>query len=64
MKPTINTAIQTVRFVIDDLYPDQGFAHTLKDFNNSSNTTHDDILKVINSAKKRIIKEIEKVEEK
>jgi hypothetical protein len=59
-----NAAIQTVRFVIDDLYPDHGFVHTLKDFNNASNTTHDDILNVINLAKKRITEEIKTRHEK
>ena len=29
-----NTAIQTVRLIIDDLYPNHGYEHTLKDFNN------------------------------
>ena len=56
-----NTAIQKVRFVIDDLIPNHGYEHTLMDFNNSPSTTHDDILKVIDKAKKRIEKELESV---
>ena len=54
-----NTAIQTVRLIIDDLYPNHGYEHTLKDFNNASDTTHDDILNVINLAKNRIEQELE-----
>lgn len=53
-----NTAIQTVRFVIDDLIPNHGFEHTLKDYNNSSTTIHGDIMNVIDLAKKRIQKEL------
>ena len=53
-----NTAIQTVRFVIDDLYPNHGYEHTLMDFNNNPNTTHAEILKVIKEAKKRILNEL------
>ena len=53
-----NTAIQTVRFVIDDLVPGHGFAHTLMDYNNAAATTHKDILKVLDLAKERIKKEI------
>jgi len=55
-----NTAMQTVRFVIDDLIPDHGFEHTLMDFNNLPFTEYKDILNVLKLAKKRIIKEIEK----
>lgn len=53
-----NTVIQTVRFVIDDLIPNHGYAHTLEDFNNSISTTHNDILKVLKLAKERIQKEL------
>jgi hypothetical protein len=52
-----NKAIQTIRFVIDDLYPDHGFDHTLKEFNNAASTSHADILNVINLAKKRMSEE-------
>lgn len=54
-----NTAIQTVRFVIDDMQPDHGYNHTLMDFNNSTSTCYSDIIKVIDEAKKRIKKELE-----
>ncbi len=54
-----NTAIQTVRFVIDDLLPNHNYNHTLMDFNNANTTSHNDILKVIEEAKKRIKKELE-----
>lgn len=54
-----NTAMQTVRFVIDDLIPDHGFAHTLMDYNNASSTKHGDILRLLEIAKERIKKEIE-----
>jgi len=57
-----NTAMQTVRFVIDDLIPDHGFEHTLMDYNNSPSTEHEDILSVLTIAKERIRKEIEKTE--
>lgn len=57
-----NTAMQTVRFVIDDLIPNHGFEHTLKDYNNSSSTTHEDIMNVIDLAKKRIQQKLEKAE--
>jgi len=53
-----NTAIQTVRFVIDDLQPNHGYEHTLMDFNNNRSTTYADIIKVINEAKTRIIIEL------
>jgi len=55
-----NTAMQTVRFVIDDLIPDHGFEHTLMDYNNLLSTEHKDILSVVRIAKERIKKEIEK----
>lgn len=54
-----NTAMQTVRFVIDDMIPDHGFAHTLMDYNNAGSTTHKDILKVLDLATARIRQEIE-----
>lgn len=54
-----NTAIQTVRFVIDDWQPDHKYSHTLMDFNNANSTSHHDILKVIEEAKNRIKKELE-----
>ncbi|MBC8484654.1 MAG: hypothetical protein H8D45_01270, partial [Bacteroidetes bacterium] len=51
-----NTAIQTLRFVIDDFIPNHGFEHTLMDYNNMPLITHQDILMVIEEAKKRIEK--------
>ena len=53
-----NTAMQTVRFVIDDIIPDHGFEHTLMDYNNASSTKHGDILRILEIAKERIKKEI------
>jgi hypothetical protein len=49
-----NTAIQTVRFVIDKLRPDHDFAHTLMDFNNAPSTRHRDILEALELARQRI----------
>lgn len=49
-----NTAMQTVRFVIDDLIPDHGFAHTLMDYNNTPATKHIDIMDALDQARKRI----------
>jgi len=54
-----NTAMQTVRFVIDDMIPDHGFEHTLMDFNNAPSTTRKDILNVLHMAKERISKELQ-----
>ena len=54
-----NTAIQTARFVIDDLIPDHGFMHTLMDYNNAPSTAHKDILKVLDLAIGRINQEID-----
>lgn len=53
-----NTAIQTIRFIIDDLVPNHEYTHTIEDYNNYPSTTHDDILKVIKLAKERIKKEL------
>lgn len=49
-----NTAIQTVRFVIDDRVRNHGYAHTLMDHNNAPTTEHSDILSCIENAKQRI----------
>jgi len=57
-----NTAMQTVRFVIDDLIPDHGFEHTLMNYNNLPSTKHKDILRVLEISKKRIKQAIEKNE--
>jgi len=55
-----NTAMQIVRFVIDDIIPDHGFEHTLMDYNNALSTTHKDILKVLSLAIEKIEKELKK----
>jgi len=55
--------IQTTRFVIDELYPDHGYAHTLMDFNNDSLTKFKDIIKVLSIVKDRIEVELYKGEE-
>jgi len=57
-----NTAMQALRFTIDELIPNHGFEHTLMDFNNSPETTHHDILTVIDRAKKKIEDELQVIE--
>jgi len=57
-----NTAMQALRFAIDELMPGHGFEHALMDYNNSPSTTHADILAVIDMAKKRIEGELSKIE--
>ena len=54
------TVIQTARFVIDDLVPNHGYAHTLMDFNNAPTTTHEDVVRVLELARERIEKELAK----
>ena len=49
-----NTAMQTVRFVIDERIPNHGFEHTLMDFNNAATTTHADIMDVLELVHERI----------
>ncbi len=56
-----NTAMQALRFAIDELIPNHGFEHTLMDFNNSPSTTHHDILIVIDKAKKSIKEELKTI---
>jgi len=53
-----NTAMQTVRFVIDEYVPNHGFAHTLMDFNNAQSTRHSDILHVLELSRQRIEREL------
>jgi hypothetical protein len=53
-----NTAMQTARSVIDELVPDHGYEHTLKDFNDAPSTEHGDILHVLKLSKKRIQQEL------
>lgn len=55
-----NTVMQTVRFVINDLMPNNEFGHALMDYNNLASTSHNDIIKVIELAKTRIQIELEK----
>ena len=49
-----NTAVQTVRFVIDDLKPEHNYGHTLMDYNNDPETSHGDILLLLNESTRRI----------
>ena len=55
-----NTAIQTARFVIDDLIPDHGYMHTLMDYNNAPSTTHKDIIIILDLAIEQIKNELER----
>ncbi len=57
-----NTAMQTARFVIDDLVPNHGFAHPLMDFNNAPTTRHSDILHILSVAKKKIERDLDHAE--
>lgn len=50
--------IQKTRFVIDELYPNHEYAHTLMDFNNDSSTKFEDIIKVLTIVKNRIKEEL------
>lgn len=54
-----NTAMQTVRFLIDDLVPNHGYEHTLMDYNNASSTKHIDILNLLKIAQEQIRQEID-----
>lgn len=58
-----NTAMQSVRAVIDETAPNNGFAHPLMDFNNAPSTKHSDIVRVLAEAKERIKKELQRREE-
>lgn len=49
-----NTAIQSARFVIDELVPNHGFAHTLMDYNNRASTSYSDIMRVLEISRERI----------
>ena len=53
-----NTAIQTVRSIIDEIIPNHEFEHTLMDYNNAPSTKHADILHVLELSKKRIKQEL------
>ena len=49
-----NTAMNTVRFIIDELVPNHGFEHPLMDYNNAVSTTHEDILQLLARATERL----------
>lgn len=53
-----NTAMQSARFVIDELVPGHGFDHTLMDYNNAPSTSHRDIMHVLDLARLRIEREL------
>jgi hypothetical protein len=53
-----NTAMQTVRFVIEEASPGRVFEHTLMDFNNDPDTRHADILEVVDEATARLTREL------
>jgi hypothetical protein len=53
-----NTAMQSVRSVIDEMVPNHGFAHTLMDFNNAPSTNHSDIVRILAKAKDRMRQEL------
>ena len=50
--------IQTTRFVIDELYPNHGYAHTIMDFNNDTSTKFEDIINVLTIVRDRIKEEL------
>ena len=52
------SVIQQTRFVIDELYPNHEYAHTLMDFNNDSSIKFEDIKKVLSIVKGRINEEL------
>jgi hypothetical protein len=54
-----NTAMQFVRAVIQDMVPDNEFAHPLMDFNNAPGTRHSDILRLLAEAHNRMRRELE-----
>lgn len=50
--------IQTARILIDELYPNHGYSHTLMDFNNDSSTKFEDMINVLSIIKDRANKEL------
>lgn len=52
------TVIQKTRSVIDELYPNHEYSHTLMDFNNNPSTKFKDIIKVLSIVKTRIENEL------
>jgi hypothetical protein len=59
-----NTAMQALRTAIDELMPDNAFEHPLMDYNNLPSTTHQDILLVIDKAKKSIQDELRSIKDR
>jgi hypothetical protein len=49
-----NPAMTTVRIIIYELGPDPPYEHPLMDYNNAAATTHDDILHLLATARKRL----------
>ncbi len=54
-----NTAMNTVRFVVNDVVPNHGFEHPLMDYNNAPSTGHGDVLRVLEIARRRLQREID-----
>jgi len=50
--------IQTARFLIDELYPNHGYSHTLMDSNNDSSTKFKDITEILSLIEERANEEI------
>ena len=50
--------IQKTRLLIDELYPEHGYTHTLMDFNNDCSIKFEDIIKVLSIVKERIKEEL------
>ena len=55
-----NTAMQSVRSMIDETFPNHGFAHTLMDFNNAGSTNYSDVVRLLAQAKDRIRQELQR----
>lgn len=53
------TAIQEVRFAIEDFTGGREFEHRLKDFNNLPDTSLEDVLKVLETARERVRRRLE-----
>ena len=56
------SVIQKSRLIIDELYPDHGYSHTLMDFNNDSSTNFEDIIKVLSIVKDSVMEELNTTE--
>jgi hypothetical protein len=55
-----NTAMQAARSVINEMIPNNQFAHPLMDFNNAQSTSYSDIVHVLAEAKARITQELQR----